>query len=161
MGFRFRNCKFCDDPLFPPFSLRFTASASVSVDMMFQMVHSMGFDLHFHEVRKLMYLVEARQLRTTWPSPGCRWKLCITSPGKCLRGDERSPVAGHGTTKDNYNYDLYHYSIYIYIYVCVYMCVHAYTDIVYIYVHSTYVLFDVACFIWMPRSRNLSVPWGT
>ena len=39
--------------------LRFTDDVAVGVDMMFQMVHSMGFDLHYHEVRKLMYLVEA------------------------------------------------------------------------------------------------------
>lgn len=39
--------------------LRFTNDVAVSVDMMFQMVRCMGFDLHYHEVRKLMYLVEA------------------------------------------------------------------------------------------------------
>ncbi len=39
--------------------LRFTNDVVVSVDMMFQMVRCMGFDLHYHEVRKLMYLVEA------------------------------------------------------------------------------------------------------
>lgn len=39
--------------------LRFSDDVAVGVDMMFQMVHNMGFDLHYHEVRKLMYLVEA------------------------------------------------------------------------------------------------------
>lgn len=37
---------------------KFSDDVAVGVDMMFQMVHNMGFDLHYHEVRKLMYLVE-------------------------------------------------------------------------------------------------------
>ncbi|CAJ1344096.1 unnamed protein product [Effrenium voratum] len=33
-------------------------AVSVSVDKLFQMIRSMGFDLHYHEIRKLMYLLE-------------------------------------------------------------------------------------------------------
>lgn len=37
---------------------KFTDDITVSVDMMFQMLRNMGFNLHYHEVRQVMYLVE-------------------------------------------------------------------------------------------------------
>eukprot|EP00913_Durusdinium_trenchii_P029530 g27682.t1 len=37
---------------------KFTDDITVSVDMMFQMLRNMGFNLHYHEVRQVMYLCQ-------------------------------------------------------------------------------------------------------
>lgn len=40
---------------------RFTSDDTISVDCLLKMVRTMGFDLHYHEVRRLMYLVESSE----------------------------------------------------------------------------------------------------
>lgn len=40
---------------------RFTPDDTISVDCLLKMVRTMGFDLHYHEVRRLMYLVESSE----------------------------------------------------------------------------------------------------
>ena len=50
--------------------MRFTSDDTISVDCLLKMVRTMGYDLHYHEVRRLMYLVESSEsgvMNEAWP----------------------------------------------------------------------------------------------
>lgn len=84
-----RNSPICDA------MIRYTDETAISVDMMFQMLHSMGFENHFHEVRQVMYLVEAGSSshRFTIELLLLEFLERPTSPGQCLWCDERALAA--------------------------------------------------------------------